>query len=381
MTPPPAPRPLCDAALFVSCLTLHNFRNYVSVRLPTYDTSVIITGDNGTGKTNILEALSLLIPGRGIRGAKVDMFANRTQPTPVWGVSASCETFVGNSTIGTGYDAQNPNRRMVKINTQKCSQNQLGAYMSCIWLTPQMDKLFLESPSHRRRFLDRLILGFDPAHAARVQEYEKAMRNRSKVLKTPNPDPVWLNALEKDIARRAVAIAAARNLITDRLNHLIKDGYNSFPGAKITINGSIENMLTTQNALDTEHYMCQQLCTNRPHDGIYGGASIGVHKTDIQVHHMHKNIDASLCSTGEQKALLIAIILGNLRLHQAETGHVPVLLLDEIAAHLDTLRLHALFDALATLKPQIWYTGINSHAFAPIINHCTHIKTNKINVL
>ncbi len=378
---PPKKKFLCDTALFVSCLTLHNFRNYKNIRLHTENASMVITGDNGTGKTNILEAVSLLTPGRGIRGAKVNMFANRMHPTHTWGVSATCETFVGTATLGTGYDPQNPSRRMVKINTAKCPQNQLGAYISCIWLTPQMDKLFLESPADRRRFFDRLILGFDSAHSGRVQEYEKSLRNRSKVLKMPHPDTVWLNALEKDIARRAVAIAAARNLMCERLNHLIKDGYSLFPGAKITLNGTIEHLLTYQNALDTEQYICEQLRLSRADDRIYGGASIGVHKTDISVLHIHKNIDAALCSTGEQKALLIAIIIGNLRLHQAETGYLPLLLLDEISAHLDTVHLRALFDVLVALKPQIWYTGINAADFAPILPDCTHIKISEINTL
>ena len=369
---------LSDTALSISCLTLHNFRNYTTFRLHTDIKSVVITGDNGTGKTNILESVSLLTPGRGMRGAKPYMLVNQTQNSPVWGVSAQCNSFHGEGVFGTGYDRQNPHRRMIKINGTKSTQHQLGDYMSCIWLTPQMDKLFLESPGDRRRFIDRLILGFDSAHSGRIQGYEKALRNRSKLLKNGSSDTVWLSTIEKDIARRAVAIAAARILITNRLNHLIKNGYGVFPGAVISLDGTVETLLLTHNALDTEKYITDCLEKSRVHDAVYSGTSIGVHKTDISVLHVPKNLNAELCSTGEQKALLIAIIIGNLRLHKAETGHLPVLLLDEIVAHLDTARLQALFDILTALGPQIWYTGINAGDFLPILPHCTHIKTNEI---
>lgn len=368
------PKRLSKTALGVSSLTLYNYRNYTHARIETLDSAVVITGGNGSGKTNILEAVSLLTPGRGIRNMPSHVFANCTVSESIWGVSGECETFVGTSTIGTGYDPQNPTRRMVRINHEKHPQNTLGEYMSCVWLTPQMDKLFLESPAHRRRFFDRLVLGYDTAHAGRIQGYEKNLRNRSKVLKMPHPDPAWLRSMEKDIARRAVAIGAARILMCDRLNHIIKDGDTHFPKAYITLDGVIETMLRQKSALHTEEFLTDSLHASRPQDTIHGGATIGIHKTDIQVQHTAKNTDASLCSTGEQKALLIAIILGHLRLQKAETGRLPVLLLDEISAHLDETRLNALFEAIAHIGPQTWYTGLNAQDFTPILSQCTPLR-------
>ncbi len=356
--------------LTVSKLQISNFRNYEKTILNSDNKSVIITGQNGAGKTNILEALSLLSPGRGIRGAPLNTLQSINN-TNTWAVSGNCNSMMGESILGTG-GGVGTKRRQIRINGADAKQLDLAEYMSCIWLTPQMDRLFNEGSPSRRRFFDRLILGFDKAHAGRISGYEKALRSRSQLLKEGCQDNVWISSLEKEIAERGVAIGASRVLMASRLNHVIADGFQGFPGASIRINGVVEEWLDTTSANEVQDLFQNALKQSRPLDALAGGAYIGTHKTDITVQHLDKNMEASLCSTGEQKALLIGIVLGNLRLQKSETGHMPILLLDEIGAHLDSQKLHALFDGINTLSPQTWYTGTDLKKFSAISSDCNN---------
>ncbi len=367
---------LDNSALFVENLNLTNFRNYESTSINIGQNSVIITGNNGAGKTNILEAISLLTPGSGIRRATTKDFIKQNSDG-IWGISSECNTMVGKTSIGTGFNEKNPNRRAVKINGVFTNQNTLSDYLSCVFLTPQMDRLWIENPSNRRKFIDRIIFGYDPAHSGRISAYEKSLRNRSNALKNGIDDNMWLSAMEKDIANRGVAIASSRMNIIERLNEFISKPLKPFPSSILKCDGVIENWLSNFSASDTEDKFIQHLKSSRPQDTITGGAEIGVHKSDIIATNLEKNISANLCSTGEQKSLLIRIILGNLQMQKLDTGLMPILLLDEVCAHLDNEKLTALFENITELNPQVWYTATEYKKFAEINKNLLHFHIEK----
>ncbi len=355
-----ANQPLMQTA--VTSLRLYNYRNYQSVKLLTNNKPVLLTGLNGAGKTNILEAISLLTPGRGLRQAKINEIEKigATQP---WAISAEVNSSFGAIKIGTGRD-YNSERRLVRINGSDLkSQSQLAEYLSVVWLTPQMDRLFIDGASARRKFLDRLIYGFDPAHAGRCYAYEKALRQRRKILRDNIGDDIWLNALEAQLSERGIAIAVARREIAGKLDLACKDNEGSFPGANIKIIGNLEDMLDQMPALSAEENFRRNLKDNRRHDAQSGGTSTGAHKSDMLVHHVEKNIPASLCSTGEQKALLVAIIIAHTKLQITEKNQMPILLLDEVAAHLDATKRDELFSTLLGLGIQAWITGTDIASF------------------
>ena len=356
--------------VYIKRLTLTNFRNYASARLDDLQPgAVIFIGDNGVGKTNILEAVSLLSPGRGLRGAATPDLVNRESLDKPWGVSA--EFFDGDvfTKIGTGTTAEKTDKRQVRINgAMKKSQTALSDYVSCVWLTPQMDRIFLDSSSHRRRFLDRLIYAFDPSHTGRLSRYEKTLRQRSKVLKGSRaPDVSWCSALEAQMAESAVAIGAARLDFCARLQAACIRAQDEdsahFPLARLEILGEIEKRLKNQSALDVEESFKADLVKSRLRDALTGGAAIGVHRSDFDVVMAEKNMPAAQCSTGEQKALLIGVMLAHARLINAERGAPPLLLLDEIAAHLDDGRRAALYARLAALGGQVWLSGTDHALF------------------
>jgi DNA replication and repair protein RecF len=358
---------------YLTQLTLQNFRCYDHVRIEEIRAGLIVLcGPNGAGKTNILEAISMLTPGRGMRGAKaIDM---QCYDAPqAWGVSAKVEIGSGDDVIlGTGLNPEN-DRRIVRINgvTAK-NQVALSDYLACLWLTPQMDRLFLDGANGRRKFLDRLIFTFDSGHSGRVTRYENAMRQRSKLLQEGSAEPVWLQSLESQMAETGVAIAAARLDFAQRLQNSCdtadKAQENYFPQARLKITGTIEELLQNSPAVEVEKMFIYQLEQSRARDGLVGGASTGPHKSDLSVIYAKKNIAAGHCSTGEQKALLIGIVLAHGRLMAAERGAPPVLLLDEIAAHLDEDRREALFERLQSLGGQVWMTGTDPILFNSVIN-------------
>ena len=362
----------------VKRLTLTDFRNYRNLRLDTPAGMLVFTGDNGVGKTNLLEAVSFLVPGRGLRRSKLSDIAWREGKTGgnAWAVTARLETPKGPCDVGTGLELQtggdtggnSGERRAVKIDgeTQR-SQSALSGSMSAHWLTPQMDRLFQEGSSARRRFLDRMVFGWDSAHAGRVTAYEQAMRQRMKLLRDDrSTDSAWLSALEETMALKGIAVAVARLDVAARLSLAAKDGWGPFPGVDVAVQGDLEGWLAEGPALVAEDKFRASLETNRAGDRRSGRTRSGPQRSDLIVKHRPKELDAALCSTGEQKALLTGLVLANARTRAAEEGGVPVLLLDEVAAHLDEERRTALFDALFDLGCQAWLTGTDTILFEPL---------------
>ena len=355
-------------------VTLTNFRCYGHQSLDVAQGPVVLTGPNGAGKTNLLEGISFLVPGRGLRRAKLsdpsrrDPSCNKPFQQP-WGVAAVLRTLKGYVDIGTAFEAATEGRRdkrIVKVNGELArNQSVLSEHASILWLTPQMDRLFLEGPGARRRFLDRLVFDTDPAHAGRVSAYEHAQRERMRLLRSGNPDADWLVALENTMVTRGIAVTAARLDIVRRLaQHLIRpNSVESFPSLEIKAIGEIETWLNEGPALEAEDRFRVRLSLERGRDTTEGRAKTGPHRSDFFVRHLGNGQEAAICSTGEQKALLVSLILSTARMRAAEHGASPMLLLDEIAAHLDVQRLNALFDEIFYLGAQVWMTGTDESLF------------------
>ncbi|NVK19793.1 MAG: DNA replication/repair protein RecF [Methylocystaceae bacterium] len=361
------------STIAVTRLTLSNFRCYDFQRLDLDSRPVVLFGKNGAGKTNILEAVSLLGPGRGMRRAKAGDLARRDAGCEedsgrAWGVAATVETNAGPVDIGTGREETGRTgtreRRVVRIEGETArGQSVLADYVDVVWLLPQMDRLFLDGAIARRRFLDRLVFGFDPSHATRMNAYEHSLRERAKLLKTGRNDDRWLSGLEEQMATKAVAVAAARKDIGARLNILAVDGWGPFPGAQLTPTGLIEGWLDEFSALEVEDKFRAFLAEHRMVDAKVGGAKDGVHKSDLLVRHVPKDQPAEVCSTGEQKALLTGMVLANTKALALDRGRLPLLLLDEVGAHLDEDRRKALFEAICDLGAQAWMTGTDAASF------------------
>ena len=391
LTPAPSPR------LWLARLALSGFRCYDRVELEADGRPVVLCGPNGAGKTNLLEAVSLLAPGRGLRRARLSEMARRPphglsqglshgeadreaaggspEGSP-WAVAATIVTPEGPREIGTGRElASGPGagdekageRRVVKIDGAPVrGQQGLGEILSLVWLTPQMDGLLREAPSARRRFLDRLVYGFDPAHAGRVAAYEQSLRERARLLKLGQGDDAWLGALEDGMARHGIAIAAARRALVRRLAAACAEQESAFPAAGLALAGEVEAWLEEGSALMAEDRLRGRLAEGRARDGQAGGAGAGPHRSDLMVRHLERGMAAELCSTGEQKALLVSIVLAHARLLTLERGAPPLLLLDEVAAHLDAVRREALYSELRALGAQAWLTGTEAAVFAPL---------------
>lgn len=354
---------------FIQSLQLQNFRCYDAARMEDVCSGLIVlTGANGAGKTNILEGVSLLTPGRGLRGAaNEDMMKRPVSGEQGWAIAATVETGGAPVQIGTGL--AEGGKRTVRINGANAkTQMALSDYLSCIWLTPQMDRLFIDTAGGRRRFFDKLIFAFDSGHAGRVNRYENAMAQRSKLLREGRGDPSWVKSLEAQMAETGVSIAAARLDFCIKLQQACNLAHSGeemfFPKAAIHLSGTVEELLSRAPALEVEEMFAYQLEQSRKRDAETGGAATGPHKGDLVVRFAAKDMPADQCSTGEQKALLIGIILAHARLMRAERGAPPVLLLDEVAAHLDVDRRSALFDLLSDLGGQVWMTGTDESLFA-----------------
>jgi len=356
----------------VTRLVLTDFRNYREARLTLGAEPVVLTGPNGAGKTNLLEAVSFLAPGRGLRGAKLSDIDRRQQTgcegaLRGWAVAAVVATLRDTVRVGTGREAASGERRVIRIDGEPVrSQATLGERLGVVWLTPSMDRLFTEGPSGRRRFLDRLVLGVEPAHASHVAAYEQALRERSRLLRDGSADPAWLAALEEVMAERGVAVAAGRRDAVQRLDRVCAEAEGPFPRARLTLVGTVEDWLETMPALATEEQLASALAANRQRDAQSGITLTGPHRSDLDVALAEKGIGAGLASTGEQKALLISIVLAHAKIQRAVRGEPPLLLLDEIAAHLDAGRRAALFEALLRLDSQAWLTGTDEALFAPL---------------
>ncbi|MGQ0527691.1 MAG: DNA replication/repair protein RecF [Alphaproteobacteria bacterium] len=371
---------------FISTLKLHNFRCYRGETLTGLPPGLIVLhGPNGAGKTNVLEALSLLSPGRGLRGARAPEMQCRDDGS-AWAVAAEVETGHGSVLIGTGLDPKTE-KRIVRVQGEKVkSQSALSEHMCCVWLTPQMDRLFLDSAGERRRFLDRLIFSSDPGHAGRIKRYENAMAQRSRLLKEgrqkeKRADHTWLLTLEAQMAETGVAISAARLDFCQRLQMAcVAAETENFPLARLHVGGTLETLLMNAPAVEAEDLFKYQLQESREKDSSSGGAATGAHKSDMVVYYASKNMKADQCSTGEQKALLIGIVLAHAQMMKSEKGAVPVLLLDEIAAHLDENRRAVLYGILQDLRGQVWLTGTDENLFSSITNSTQFFHVHEAHV-
>lgn len=357
--------------LLLHKLNLTQFRGYEALRLDLGGAkAVALTGPNGAGKTNILEAVSLLVPGKGLRSADLLEMKNRSAGAEdLWAVAAEVETANGiHMRIGTGLDRA-AKRRLVRINGKEAkSQNELAPFVSSVWVTPQMDRLFTDNASSRRKFFDRLVFADDPEHVTRLNRYDKNLRERLKLLQMERrADPVWLDGLEQQLAADAISVAAARKELVLRLPQytaqLYSGGKSSFPLPDIAVNGWAEGETGQRPSLDIEDELRARFKKSRALDAAAGRTFEGVHRSDFVVHYGAKQMPAAQSSTGEQKALLVSIILAHALMMQAEKGFVPLLLLDEVAAHLDDNRRDELFGYLATLEGQVWLTGTDPSIF------------------
>jgi DNA replication and repair protein RecF len=352
--------------LAVTRLRLTNFRSYAAGDLAVSGTSVVLAGPNGAGKTNVLDAISLLSPGRGLRGAKL---AEHTRKGPslvgggaseetLWAVAATVTRGGTEHEIGTGLTQASASRQVRLNGAPAQSSADLGDIMQLIWLTPAMDRLFIESAGGRRRFLDRLVLGFDAGHARAATRYETAMRERARLLKYGPRDPSWLEALENEMAEAGIEIARARSQTVERLCRALAEREQAgvFPAASLALSDDL-------HASSAEDLRIM-LAASRMRDAEAGRTLVGPHTTDLAVRHTGKRAEARDCSTGEQKALLISIMLADAReLSRAREGLAPILLLDEIAAHLDQMRRAALFEEIHALSAQAWMTGTDLSLF------------------
>lgn len=371
----------------ITSLTITNFRNYDSASIDGLGNGfIILVGENGAGKTNCLEAISLLSPGRGLRGASIPDCQSSSAPSP-WAVSAQITDIDGDtSRLGVGRNPDRMDKKLIRHDGDTVkSQQDLGEIFRTIWLTPQMDGLFLQGASERRRFFDRMVAAFDPAHTGRLTRYEKAMRERINILKTAHekgtiPDATWLTGIENILAETAVAIIAARLDLLEKLQKEIqKSPHKNFPLAKLNLMGDTETELQNQSALCVEDRLRQKLKDFRQSDAMTGRTHVGAHRSDLSVIYTDKNQSAAQCSTGEQKALLTTMILAHASLTAKRFGAPPVLLFDEICAHFDSTRRDALFETLDHLGGQIWLTGQDEDAFKSITNNqLYYIQNNKL---
>ena len=362
-------------AAFIRRLTLTNFRSYHAAQVSLDRAGpVVLTGANGAGKTNLIEAISLLAPGRGLRRATMDELAF-SEGDGSWAVSAEIEGMSGLSTLGTGIDPPTSEdtalARKCRVDREAVgSAAAFADHLRVVWLTPAMDPLFNGPASDRRRFLDRLVLAVDAQHSSRVAALERSLRSRNRLLEEAHSDPHWLDAVEHETAEVAVAVAAARAETVNRLSGALTEARDSapeFPHAEIALDGWMEKLLLTQSAREIEDRYRALLKDNRARDAAAGRTLDGPHRSDFVVTHAGKGIPAADASTGEQKALLIRLVLAHARLIKQMTGFAPLLLLDEVVAHLDPARRAALYDALSALGAQVWMTGADPAAFGDIV--------------
>ncbi|WP_439576304.1 DNA replication/repair protein RecF [Elioraea sp.] len=358
------------APLRLDRLTLTCFRSYQDLTARFTAPVVVLVGQNGAGKTNLLEAISLLTPGRGLRGARLAELARREPDgsvAPTWAVAGRVTGPEGPLELGTGVEEAGATRRAFLLDgAAPRSQAEIAARVAAVWLTPQMDRLFLDGAAGRRRFLDRLVWAIEPAHAREVAAYETALAERNRLL-AGRADPAWLDGLEDAMARHGIAVAAARRELVARLNRaLAARVVGAFPAARAEVVCDWVAALEAGPALAAEDALRLRLREGRTTDAASGSARIGPHRADLALIHAPKNLPAALCSTGEQKVLLVSVVLGHAALIAEARGFAPILLLDEVAAHLDAPRREALFAALAGLPAQAFLTGTDARVFAPL---------------
>jgi DNA replication and repair protein RecF len=368
--------------LWVESLQLTNFRNYPSVSLRVGPAPVVLWGANGAGKTNLLEALSLLTSGQGLRRAPYPELAGPGGGT--WAVWARLWSRSGPISLGTGLAAEPDEAgragRVVRIDGQPQPITALDQHVELIWVTPALDGLFTGPASERRRFLDRLVACFDPGYRVRVGQFERAMQQRNRLLAEQVGDAARFEAFERSMAETGVAIAAARVALVAELASAVDKrrragGHAAFPWAELAVSGLLETELATRAAVDVEDDYCRLLADARERDRAAGRTRDGPHRSDLMVGHGAKEMPAKICSTGEQKALLIGLILAHADLvSQQHGGAAPLLLLDEITAHLDAARRLALFDEIIGLGCQAWMSGTDPQAFAGLAQRAQFLR-------
>ncbi len=357
---------------------LRDFRNYGEAQVEPGATLNVFTGPNGAGKTNLLEAASMLSPGRGLRNAAFESLA-RVGGSGQWTVAARIAGPGGEISLGTDWaaaedaDGRTGSRRVSIDGVMQKSSGPLGEYVAVLWLTPAMDRLFAGPAAERRRFFDRLVLAIDPSHGTRVSTYERLMRERNRLLQDPQPDRAWLDSVELQMVEAGTAIAAARRDAVLRLKPYLDQGStlsgDPFPWAELALEGTVEGLLESNSAVQAEEHYRRMLADSRRLDATTGRTATGPHRSDLKVVHGPKSEPAETCSTGEQKALLVALVVAHARLVRGSgAGHPPILLLDEIAAHLDQRRREGLFALLHGLGCQVWMTGTDVGLFETIRN-------------
>jgi DNA replication and repair protein RecF len=367
--------------LALTAVRLSHFRSYARAAIAVEAAPVVLAGANGTGKTNLLEAISLLSPGRGLRGAKLADLQRKAPAEAeasdsifaesLWAVSATVARPDGEWEIGTGLTARPQAAarasRTLHLNGAAAAGADLAEVLPMLWLTPALDRLFLEGAGERRRFLDRLTYALTAPHARRAARYERAMHERLRLLREGGRDPVWLDGLEQTMAKEGSQITRARRNAILRLNgelSLRGSREGAFPCAQLALQDSLGDKADDADALR------DALAASRSRDAEAGRSLIGPHTADLDVRHTAKRAPARECSTGEQKALLVSIVLANAWLQtKRHDGIAPLLLLDEIAAHLDSMRRAALFEEICALKAQAWLTGTDKNLFSSILSH------------
>ncbi len=352
-------------ALRLERLALTQFRNYAALTWRPSRRIAVLAGPNGSGKTNLLEAISLLVPGRGLRGARLPDLPQRG--TAVWAVAARLATPDGLADIGTGTPPDGRgDRRVFRLDGKAPhSHAEVAGRIAAVWLTPQMDRLFQEGATGRRRFLDRLVYPLQPGHAREVASLETAVAGRNRLLSLPRRDPVWLDGVEHALARHAVAVAAARLALVARLNAALESGAAApFPAALLSVRGELAERLDAAPALAVEDWLRHALAARR--NPQPGGVAPDMLRSDLAMQDAVTRLDAAAASTGQQKALLLGVVLGHAALLAQARGAAPLLLLDEPAVHLDRARREALFECLARLPAQAFLTGTDADIFAPL---------------
>ena len=373
MTGRAAPAPAA-ARYALTRLALTDFRSYRAVRLAMDPRPVVLTGPNGAGKTNLLEAVSYLSPGRGLRSARLADVAHVAGPdadtAEAWSVAATLRADGGETALGSGWRAPaepgEAERRTVRIDGATASgPAALAEHVGMVWLTPSMDRLFSGAPAERRRFLDRLVYAIDAGHAARVQSYDRARRHRARLLRTGTSDDAWLGALERSMAESAAAIGAARLDLAMRLEQFLPTDATPFPRITLAVDGLVERWLAASPALAVEEQFREHLAATRRAEAE-GGTVDGPQRSDLLVTDRDRGMAAEQCSTGEQKAMLIALVTAHARLVERQRRCAPVLLLDEIVAHLDESRRRTLFEIILDVGAQAWLTGTEQNVFSPL---------------
>ena len=345
----------------LTSLSLRDFRNYADCRVVIDAANVLLLGENGAGKTNLMEAISLLAPGRGLRRARTEHLPRQGSDGEQWGVSADLATDGEMVRIGTGVPADSDTgRRVMRRDGVTVPQTEIGRLLSVSWLTPRMDGIFIDSPGARRRFLDRLVIAFDAAHIGRTNRYEKLLRERATLLAEGRVDETWFGAIEASLAESAIAVTAARQALIADLNAEAAAGWFDFPGVRLALDGTVETWLAEGSALQAEDRFIA-VARDRRMAGDTGLA--GPHSSDINAVNSHTDAPAHLASTGQQKALLIAVVLAHARLQARRLGRPPLLLLDDVVAHLDVARRAALFEAVGAIGAQAWFSGTDHDDF------------------